>query len=65
MLSLSKDVEHALAALVLLARCLDSTSCESGQIGHGRCREKLSALKDYVDGVQTPHNGNIKFWKIK
>ncbi len=36
MLSLSKDVEHALAPLVLLARCLDSTSWEAGQIGRVR-----------------------------
>ena len=35
MLSLSKDFEHALAALTLLARYLDSTSWEAGQIGQG------------------------------
>ena len=35
MLSLSQDVEHALAALALLARYHDSTSWEAGQIGQG------------------------------
>ena len=35
MLSLSKDVEHALAALALLARYHDSTSWAAGQIGQG------------------------------
>ena len=35
MLSLCKNVEHALAALALLARYHDSTSWEAGRIGQG------------------------------